>query len=338
MHPILYEIPAFPAWVGALLLLLAAGVFAFLARRDREKGDSGSWWLAGMCAAGAVALLVKVGASNPVGPLPIRWFGLLVVGGFLLGAKAMAARNTRLDLLTGEESFDLAFYVLLAGIAGARLVHVFQNVPAFEGRPHLVLAIWDGGLVWYGGLCGSTLFAWYWLAKRGKDLWAVSDSLAMSVPLAHAVGRIGCFLAGCDYGKPVPVAEGESPPWWAVHFPITERESLVPREFRYDPETDREIFLHPVQLYLALFNLASFAFLFWVDRKWTKGAFRGRLVALYLLTYAVGRATIEQWRGDADRGLYFGGAISFSQLVSAVVFVGGVLVWQGLKGRGPRAA
>jgi phosphatidylglycerol:prolipoprotein diacylglycerol transferase len=334
MHPILFLIPEFEAWIGAVGLVVLGVVFALLARRNRE--DTGSWWLASICAGAAGFVVLKWGMHGMLGPFPIRLFGILVVLGFLAAAKVMSARNTRMGLLTGDETFDLAFYMLLAGILGARLLHVLQNFDKYAGKILDIIAIWDGGLVWYGGAVAATFFAWYWLAKRNKDLWAVSDSVAVAVPLGHAIGRLGCFMAGCDYGRRVAVAAGESPPWWAVHFPNEPQggplASLVPYSMRYDAETDTDVYLHPVQIYLSLFNLATFAVLFVIDRR-TKGQFRGRLSALYLISYAVGRGVIEHWRGDEDRGMYFGGALSFSQIVSILVVIAGVMMYRGLKAR-----
>jgi len=337
MFPVLFSIPEFPAWIAAVACLVLGGVFAWLGRRDRQ--DSGSFWLAGACGVGALVLFAVFGTAGTIGPLPIRMFGILVVLGFLAATKVVAARNQRLGLLTGDETFDMMFYVLLAGLAGGRLLHVLQNSEEFAGQPAKILKIWDGGLVWYGGALGGVLFAWWWLAKRRKDLWSVTDSIALAAPLGHAIGRLGCFCAGCDFGKRVVLGEGESPPWWAVRFP-DDPFTLVPADFRSDPETGDPVYLHPVQLYLALFDLALFAVLFLADRRASKGAFPGRLTACYLMLYALGRAAIETFRGDVDRGVYFGGSVSFSQILSALVFAGGLAMWRGLRSRaapGPAA-
>lgn len=348
MHPVLFHLPQFPAWVGGALLLALAGLFAWYARRDPT--DKGSWWFAGACVVGAIALVATQGFSGVIAPWPIRFFGIFFVLGFLAAVKAFSMRNARLGLLGADESFDFGLFVLLAGIGGARAFHVLQNTEQFQGRPEKMLAITDGGLVWYGGLLASTLYAWYWLAKKGKDLWSVSDSLALGVPLGHAVGRIGCFLAGCDYGKVVPGGRAELP--WAVHFPfrstnplaavpegtVVDPLTLVPPSMSVDPETGAAVWLHPVQIYLALFNVLTFALLWAVDRKSGKGAFPGRLAAIYMMSYAVGRAVLERWRGDEDRGLYFGGAVSFSQIVSAVVFVAGLLLYRSLRRRAKPAS
>ena len=336
MFPVLFSVPEASAWIAALALFALGGLFAWFGRK--APADKGSWWLAGLCGAGAIAVLAYFGTAGKIGPLPIRMFGVLVILGFLAGARAASARNKRLGLLGGDESFDLAFNLLLVGIVGARIVHVAQNMGNYEGRPLEMFKIWDGGLVWYGGAIAATLWAWWSLARRKRDIWAVSDSLALGVTLGHAIGRLGCFAAGCDYGKRVPVAEGETAPWWAVSYPKGEMNPkidniLVPPEMRYDAENDLDVYLHPTQLYLVLFNLACFAILLFVDRKLTKGAFPGRLAAMYLMLYAVGRATLETFRGDEDRGVYFGGALSFSQVVSVLVFFGGFALWRALRSR-----
>jgi prolipoprotein diacylglyceryltransferase len=129
---------------------------------------------------------------------------------------------------------------------------------------------------------------------------------------------------------------------WAMHFPNPTtpegRYTLVPLDHTYDVEKDADVWIHPTQLYEFLANLCIFGILLWVDRRCTKGAFRGRLVALYLVLYSIGRGAIEHWRGDADRGEYFGGAVSFSQIVSVFVLLGGVMMYRGLKKREHRAA
>jgi len=330
MFPVLFDIPVFPAWVGGMLLLLVGAAFAFFALKDGE--DRGSWWMAAAFAGGAAVLVVKFGFSGPIGPLPIRLFGILVVAGFLAGAKVVANRNSRLGLLEPDASFDLTFYILLVGLVGSRALHVFQHTDDFAGRPGKMLAIWDGGLVWYGGALASTCYAWWWLAKRNKDLWRVSDSLAMGVILAQAVGRLGCFAAGCDYGS---IVEGgqESVPW-AVNFPDHPL-TLVPHDFRHDPLTDTRVYVHPVQIYLVATNLLTFGALWFFDRRGGKNAFPGRLCALYLILYAIGRGTVEHWRGDEDRGLYDLGLFhaSFSQVASAGVLAAGILLYRSLRKR-----
>jgi phosphatidylglycerol:prolipoprotein diacylglycerol transferase len=338
MHPILFHVPAFPAWVGAAVLAAVAAIFAFLAKRDRE--DRGSLLMAVAFGVGAVVLVVKMGATTPVGPLPIRLFGILVVCGFLAANRIAASRNERLGLLDRDQTFDLTFYVLLVGLLGSRMLHVFQHSEDFNGRPGKILAIWDGGLVWYGGAVSSALYAWYWLAKRGRDVWRVSDSLALGLPVGQAVGRLGCFLAGCDYGRLVEGGREALP--WAVHF--SDPHSLVPAELQFDAD-GHPLYLHPAQIYLLLGNLVVFGLLWMADRR-AKATFPGRLVPLYFMLYAVNRGVLEHWRGDEDRGVFDLGfwQPSFSQLFSVIFFVAGVLLYRALRRRadvapspGPRA-
>ncbi len=332
MHPILFHLPPFPAWLGAAVLAVIAAVFVVLALRDRT--DTASWWTAAVFGAGAAALLGVKGFSGVVEPWPVRLFGILVVLGFLAGTKIVQARNRRLGLMDDDSSFDLCFYILLAGLAGARMLYVLQNEKKFEGEPLKMLAVWDGGLVWYGGAIAGTLYGWYRLAKQRKDVWAVSDSLALAACIGMAVGRWGCFLAGCDYGTR---ADPSLP--WAVHFPKDLKESLVPESERVDFRGE-PIWLHPAQIYESLANLLIFGILWWIDRRRTGRAFPGRLAATYLVLYAVSRGVLETWRGDFDRGSVDLGfwKPSFSQFVSLFVLAGGVLLYRALRRRRPAPA
>jgi phosphatidylglycerol:prolipoprotein diacylglycerol transferase len=333
MHPILFEVPAVAAWSAAAAVALVAAVFGWMAMRDRD--DKGALWMAGLCGIGAGVILAKFGWDAKVGPLPVRWFGILVVAGFLLATKAASLRNKRLGLMAGDETFDLCFSLLLWGIVGARAVHVFQHSEQYRAKIFDMIAIWDGGLVWYGGAVAATLYCWYRLAKEGRDVWSVSDSVALGLPLGQAVGRLGCFLAGCDYGSVVEGGRDSVP--WAVQFPPEDPHSLVPEEMRED-FSGNPVYLHPTQLYLLAFDLALFGLLWWIDRR--AGGFRGKLVATYLVVYAVGRGTIEHWRGDEDRGYLDLGfwRPSFSQFVSVFVLVGGVLLYRALSKKGPAPA
>jgi phosphatidylglycerol:prolipoprotein diacylglycerol transferase len=330
VHPVLFQVPALPAWVGAVVLALAAAVFGWMAVRDRD--DKGALWMAGILGIGAGVLVAKMGLHAPVGPLPVRWFGILVVGGFLAATKVAAVRNKARGLLDGDATFDLCFSLLLSGIVGARAVHIFQNSKEYQGEIGKMLAIWDGGLVWYGGAVASTLYALYRLAKDKRDLWACADSLALGLPLGQAVGRLGCFLAGCDYGSVVEGGRDAIP--WAVQFPPDDPHTLVPDHFR-ETAAGEPVYLHPTQLYLSAFDFALFGLLWWLDRRGGPSAFRGRLVALYLAVYAVGRGTIEHWRGDADRGFVDLGfwSPSFSQFVSIFFLAGGIWLHRTLASR-----
>src|SRR5262245_1770120 len=98
MHPILYQIPSLPAWVGSVLVALLGVLFWWFGRKDPE--DKGSLWLALLCGSAAACILVAYGPGGHLPPLPIRYFGILVVTGFLAAAKVASARNERMNLLT----------------------------------------------------------------------------------------------------------------------------------------------------------------------------------------------------------------------------------------------
>lgn len=262
---------------------------------------------------------------------PIRMFGILVILGFLAGTWVTSRRLAGRGILTGQETFDFCFYLLAVGVAGSRLCHVLQNIEQFHGRFLRIFAIWEGGLVWYGGFAAATAFAFWWLWKRKLPVLEVTDALALGLALGLAIGRIGCFCAGDDYGRHITAPDGsvivteELAPWYAVQFPNPEdgwryRYTEAPAEYR------APAWVHPVQIYMVLGNLAVFGALWLVSRRATK---LGVLSACYFLFYSVARFVVEFWRGDADRGVFGpedGLQLSFSQLFGIPVFVVGLLL------------
>lgn len=156
-----------------------------------------------------------------------------------------------------------------------------------------------GGGVFYGGLIGGLIAGAISIKVQKLSAQVYCDCAAFAIPLFHMFGRIGCFLGGCCYGK-----ESE--------YGITFTNSLV--------EAANGVPRVPVQLYEAAFELALFAVLFILEHK---GVMKGRLLALYLLTYPVGRFILEFWRGDEYRGFIFG--LSTSQFISIFIFAGAAL-------------
>jgi phosphatidylglycerol:prolipoprotein diacylglycerol transferase len=155
-----------------------------------------------------------------------------------------------------------------------------------------------------------------WLAKKeALPLWEAADIWAPSIALGHAIGRLGCFCAGCCYGKPA----GGLP--WAVIFRNPDSLAL------------KGVPLHPSQLYESAGEVLNFLILITLRRR---QAFKGQLFWVYILNYSIIRSAVEIFRGDEVRGFIAGG-VSISQGISVVMFVSS-LVMLGLLGRGRRAA
>jgi len=168
------------------------------------------------------------------------------------------------------QAADLAFWVMISGIVGARVAYVLSDLDYFRAAPWLVFRVDQGGLIYYGGFLGAVLVLALFAQAHHERLAAFADFVITALPLGHALGRIGCFLNGCCYGRPTPAG-------WRF----------------WTGGLDRV----PVQLYEAVFNLAVYAFLTWFYVNRRRGR-QGMVLALYLLTYPVGRFLLEFLRGD----------------------------------------
>ena len=257
-----------------------------------------------------------------LGPVPLRSFGLLVVIGFLLGANWL----TRLGLRGAEDPGELRkrldavpMWVLGGVIGGARLMYVVVEIlrqsPVGKGfleDPLSMLFIWQGGLVMYGGAFGGLLGGW-WAAKKHKlDPREVFDIGTTAAFLGLAVGRIGCLMVGDDYGAIVPEHLRGLP------FPITIHVPAELRDGSLFGDANRGQVLWATQIWLSInaLCLAALGYRLLLRRR-----YRGQVATQLLSLYALMRFVIEFFRGDEVRGVWFGGHISTSQLISIATFV-----------------
>jgi phosphatidylglycerol:prolipoprotein diacylglycerol transferase len=242
--------------------------------------------------------------------LALPSYGVLVTAGFAAGVW-LAARQARRQGLDAGAVLDVCFWALVVGLAGSRLLFVAQHAGTFVRLCHAgdctaALRLWDGGLVFYGGaLAAGALVA---IMARRRD-WAfgqIGDLLAPSLALGHVLGRLGCFAAGCCYGK--PCAWGVAFPPGSVAYTQLMAEGAISSAAALTPP------LHPTQLYEAAGELLIFVgLLLWRRRQ----RFTGELVLLYALAYALLRGLVELFRGDSARG--FVGGVSIAQVASALI-------------------
>lgn len=260
-----------------------------------------------------------------IGSLPVHTFGVLMGAGFLAGI-LYAVRECRKWGIDPDAIFNLSFWIMLSGVLGARLFYILVDLvqkgsaSEFVRNPRGILAIWEGGLVWYGGMILAMAVVFV-LAKRYRlPLWRTVDVLTPATFLGLAIGRIGCVMAGDDFGKPTDVP-------WAITF--TNPEALVyPESLIGQP-------LHPTQFYMAIksFFIAFVCHL--ILTRWKR--FNGQVAAVGLLLYPILRSIVEIFRGDTQRGFVPGtnGMLSTSQGISIVVFAVGVLGLWWLSRRSP---
>ncbi|MBT6104408.1 MAG: prolipoprotein diacylglyceryl transferase [Verrucomicrobia bacterium] len=223
-----------------------------------------------------------------IGGFAIYWYGILVAGGFMAGLWT-ASRRCVLDKLDGKAISDLGVWIIIAGMLGARAMHVVTYWDAlYAGKPlWQVLDFRGGGLVFYGGFIGAALAVILYTRFHGKQpLWKIADAFAPSIPLGHALGRLGCLMYGCCFGAACDLP-------WSVQFPA------------YSPAYDalgqapgdaaHSVHVHPTQIYSVLLNAALYGGLVWLYRR---KRFDGQVFAVYLVGYSLNRFAVEFFRGD----------------------------------------
>jgi phosphatidylglycerol---prolipoprotein diacylglyceryl transferase len=242
-----------------------------------------------------------------VGPLALPTYGILLVLGMLAGLWVVT-RQARKAGLASETITDMAVYAIIAGLIGAKVLLLIVEWPYYSRNPRELLSLFQSGGVFYGGLLGAIPVAFWYARRHQLDGWKTADVLAPGVAVGQAVGRIGCFMAGCCYGKPTDVP-------WAVTFTDLYANRNV--------GTPLDTPLHPTQLYESLACFLIFGFLLWMT---PRKRFHGQVVLAYVFLYAVARFVIEIWRGDAVRGFVFGGRLSTSQLIALLMALAAALV------------
>lgn len=241
------------------------------------------------------------------GGITIYSYGVMVAMGFV-AAMAWVMRESRRLGQSPARMMDLAFWVIIAGILGSRLLHVaVSERERFLADPLMFFRLWEGGLVFYGGLIASFAVGVWYIRKHRMPVLTTLDIFAPAISIGHAVGRVGCFLAGCCYGR--SVGHGA---WYALTFPAGRR-SFAPAG---EP-------LYPTQLMEVAGELAIFTILILLRRF---KRFDGELMLAYAMLYALLRFANEFFRGDAERGYVAGSWLSTSQLISLAIFAAGAAV------------
>ena len=239
-----------------------------------------------------------------IGDFPVNTYGILLAAALLL-ALFVASRLAERDGIGRARVYDLGMWTMLGGLVGSKLLMILTE----DNVEILSLDFLRSGGVYYGGLIGGFIALVLLVRRYGLPFWKVGDAFAPGVALGQAVGRQGCFAAGCDWGKATDLP-------WGVHF--TERAHDYTGVPVYGPDGN-DLFLHPTQLYESFAMLAVFGFLGWLHRR---KRFDGQVLIAYGFIYALVRFTIEFWRDD-PRGNLFGlttmTGLSTSQLISLLV-------------------
>jgi phosphatidylglycerol:prolipoprotein diacylglycerol transferase len=245
-----------------------------------------------------------------IGPLTLHTYGLFVAIGLVVGI-IVAGWIGRLQGIEFQKIMDMGLIIIIAGIIGSRLAYVLINFPYYIKNPLDMFKLWHGGLVFSGGLIAVLLAIVWYARRRGYSIWQIGDLWAPAAAIGQAIGRIGCFMAGCCYGKPTDM------PWGVV---FTDTRSLA------DP---LNIALHPTQLYSSLSCLIIFIILMILS---AKKKFEGQVLLWFLILHSTGRLLVERFRGD-DRGLIFGGSWTATQFLTIIILMGSIIMLFILKPR-----
>jgi phosphatidylglycerol:prolipoprotein diacylglycerol transferase len=239
------------------------------------------------------------------GSFRIFSYGFFVALALIISMYYLSYSSNRLKfkIFSQEELYSFVIYLVLFGITGARIFYILTNINEYIISPLSIFKVWQGGLVYYGGFITVTIFAIIYCRVRNIQVLYLGDFFGPALALGHAIGRIGCFFAGCCYGK-----ESNLP--WSVVF--TDKQSLAVLGEH----------LHPTQIYESLGNFCIFFILFFYSKKKRRV---GDIFAIYLILYSILRFIVECFRGD-DRGMqYFG--LSISQNISIILLIVGVFIY-----------
>ncbi len=223
-----------------------------------------------------------------IGPFTLYAYGLMLALAVMV-ASSLAAAEAGKHGVAQADMHDLAFWVVLWGILGARVFYVFLYADHYLEFPLEIVMLQKGGLAWQGSLLAGILAGVLFIRRRKLPLVLLLDIVAPFIALGQAIGRVGCFLNGCCYGKAVA---------WGVYFPV-----LGER-------------VHPTQVYMSLGDLGVFLVLRSLQARGGQPA--GRLFILYLVLSSAERFLVEFFRGDT---LVLWGGLTLFQYTCALFIV-----------------
>jgi phosphatidylglycerol:prolipoprotein diacylglycerol transferase len=242
-----------------------------------------------------------------IGPLVVDAYSVTAAIAFLAMIVFIRREGSRAGL--GEDQVKWGtFWAVLGCLLGGRAVYLVVNFDFILHSPGSAFAIWQGGLVSFGGISGSLLAVGIYARRKGLPVIRTLDYACLAPHLAIAIGRIGCFCAGCDFGKPASEA--------VLSVVFSDPRSLIPVEFLGVP-------LHPTQLYMSIANLTVFLSGYALLRM---NPPPGRVFSIVAMVYSIFRFAIEFVRGDTTRGFVVDEALSSAQFFCIIWFLIGLYV------------
>jgi phosphatidylglycerol---prolipoprotein diacylglyceryl transferase len=249
------------------------------------------------------------------GSFRIYTYGFFLAMAFLI-SMYVAGREAKRRGGSPEQIYDLSFYSIVAAIIGSRIMDVILKWDYFSAHPLEIFMMWKGGLAFQGGLILGLLIMILYIHRHQMALWTTLDIMAFATPLGQFIGRLGCFMAGCCFGR-----ECHQP--WAVTF--NHPDTLAPMG----------VPVHPTQLYESFLSLGVFFFLMWLRHR---QKFPGQIIGIYLLSAGAVRFFVEFFRGD-ERGPVLWLGMPSTQVVALGLILGATLflVWRSQAAPAPTA-
>ncbi|NLT65820.1 MAG: prolipoprotein diacylglyceryl transferase [Acidobacteria bacterium] len=244
-----------------------------------------------------------------LGPVTVHTYGLLLAAAFIAGIW-ITSRNARKLGISPDTIWNMGLVVIFSALVGAKILLLFSNYQYYSDnlREIFSLSTLRSTGVYYGGLLLALAAAAIYMVKNRLPGWVLADVAAPGIALGQAIGRLGCFSAGCCYGSQTSL------PWGVVFTnPYSYENVGVPLN----------VALHPTQIYESVGALCLFAFLMWrLSRKHVTG----QIILEYLTLYGLLRFAIEFFRGD-DRGVVLYGLLSTSQFIAILTVLGSAVTY-----------
>ncbi|HKV04272.1 MAG TPA: prolipoprotein diacylglyceryl transferase [Candidatus Acidoferrales bacterium] len=245
------------------------------------------------------------------GSVTIYTYGVLAAVGFLVGLWYAYRKAPRAGL-DPNQIWNLGIYGILIALGTSKLWLILSAWDYYTANPREIFSIttFQSAGTFYGGVLGGIIWVVLYAHFQKMSFLRVLDLAAAPVALGHAIGRLGCFMAGCCYGKPTSLP-------WGVTFtsPVAERVAGTPLH----------VALHPTQLYEAAAEFINVGLLVWLG---AKRRFAGQIVGAFFILYGVERGAIEFLRDDPGRTLMFHDRVSLMQIVSVGLIVAGIFLWR----------
>jgi phosphatidylglycerol:prolipoprotein diacylglycerol transferase len=238
--------------------------------------------------------------------ITVYTYGFLIACGAVAGFAHTAYMARKQFGVPADTVQTLIILIIVAAVIGGKVFIVFEDPGMYLSKPSRLLENFSNGFVFYGSLLFAIPTMLIFFRKKNLPTLGMLDIMAVTTCIVHAFGRMGCFMAGCCFGKP---SDG--------FFSIT----FTHPQCAADPLNTP---LHPTQLYSAIMILGILFVLIVVQKR---KAFDGQLFMLYLMLYALGRSVLEIFRGDLERGFIIEGVVSNSQFISLLVFVAALIVY-----------